>query len=335
MYGDMRKLWLALGSVVLAVAACSPAGEVSVETVDRDDGRITDAPALAPQAVRAAASRTAEVESARFSITMSITDFPLTGELDFSFDGLMLDGGERVGMLMDLAPLFEQLDQPGELGQFSADGSLTLEYRLIGDYMYMRSPIFGAAGLGDGDRWIRVDLARAAAEAGLSGADLGSMSGTPFGVTSADAFLAFLDAVGADVADLGEAEIRGVRTQGVAATVSLGDLYAMADDEAGADVEAFFEQMDLGGALDVVLPVEAYIDDDGYVRRFVMEMDMAELTDQLAASMDEDFSEIGAAMIGDMQLRLALDLYDFGVEAEIDEPYDFVDLTTEYLAGDF
>ncbi len=336
MYGGMRKLWLVLGSVVLVLAACSPSGEVSVETVDRDDARVTEESALAPQAVRAAASRTAEVESARFSVSMAMTGIPMTGDLEFAFDGLMLDGGERVGMIMDLAPVFEQLGEDSRgFGQFGADGSLTLEYRLVGDHMYMRSPLFGLAGMVDADRWIRVDLARAAEETGLSGFDMGSMTGTPFGFTSADAFLAVIEASGAEITDLGEHDVRGVRTDGIATTVRLGDLYSLPDDEASEDITAFLEQMELGATFDLGLPIEAYIDDDGYVRRFVMTMDLAEMADEIAASMDGELGALGAAVIGDMTMRVALDLYDFGVEAEIDEPYDFVDLTAEFLAGDF
>lgn len=332
----MAKIWALLVSVVLVLTACSPGGEVSVETVDGADARVSEAPALAPQAVRAAASRTADVDSARFSIAISVTDFPMTGDLDFTFDGLMLDGGERVGMIMDLAPMLEQFgEDAGGFGQFTADEALTLEYRLVGDYAYMRSPLFGLSGLVDADRWIRVDLARAAEQVGLSGADVGSMTGTPFGVTTADAFLTFLEAAGADITDLGEVEIRGVRTQGIAATVRVGDLYELADEEAHDDVQAFLDQMDLGATFDLELPIEAYVDDDGYVRRFVMNMNMADMADQIAASMDDELGELGAAMIGDMTMRIALDLYDFGVEAEIDEPYDFVDLTAEFMAGEF
>ncbi len=332
MYGDMRKLWSVLGWVVLVLAGCSTGGEVSVETVDRDDGRVTEAPTLAPQALRDAANRTARVESARFSINLTMTDVPMTGDLEVTFHGLMLDGGERVGMLLDFAPLFEQLgEDPSELGPFTADDSLTLEYRLVGDHMYMRSPLFALSGLVGADRWIRVDLAKAAEQAGLSGVDIGSLTGTPLGFTSADSLLAFIEATGSETTDLGEVEVRGVSTQGVATVVRLGDLYEQGTEQASDDIRSFFEQMDLGATFDIAVPIEAYVDDDGYVRRLVVHLDMADLAEQLAA---EELGDLGAEMIGDMVMTMTLDLYDFGVEAEIDEPDDYVDLTAEFLAGD-
>jgi hypothetical protein len=336
----MSKLWAIIGSFALLLAACSAGGEISVETVDAGDGRSDApgeaAPALAPQAVRAAASRTADVESARFSIAMAITGVPMMGDLDFSFDGLMLEGGERVGMIMDFAPLLEQMgEDAGELDGLLGAESLTIEMRVIGDYMYMRSPLLSLSGMVGADRWVRVDMAKAAEVAGLSETDIGSMTGTPFGIASADTFLAFLEAAGADITDLGMVDIRGTTTQGIATTVRTGDLYDLAADEASEEIQSFLDQLDLGSGLDIELPIEAYIDEDGYVRRFAIHMNMAELADQIGAEMGDELGELGTAMVGDMAMTMSFDMYDFGVEAEIDEPYDFIDLTAEFIAGEF
>lgn len=253
--------------------------------------------------------------------------------------------GDRTSMVMDMAPMLEemsrQLGEPVPPEMSALD--LTIEMAADGEVMYMRIPgmaaMFDQAGAEDvpaemgpllelGDRWGRLDIAAVGESVGM--ADVQSV----FGATQAGDPGIYLDLVaGADEArELGDDRVRGVPVHGLAADITLGDLF----EEQGIDPEDYVAQFGGGaagspaavaGALDAfltgALPVEVWVDDDGYVRRLTIEMDLVEMLAGLDLLDPPQELSVGTSM----------DFFDYGDESiNIEMPDDWVDVTDAFLA---
>lgn len=263
-------------------------------------------------------------------------DVPLvTGEVD----------GTSSSMVMDLGALFEELaatDPAAGDAMMDAlgDADLTIEMVIDGEALYMRVPFFTAiaevaraegatdADLGPladlaelGDSWGRIDVSA------LGGVSMGDIADTA-GAQAADP-RAVLDLVAGadDPRELGSDVIRGVEVEGLAATVDLAD----AIESQGRDVDEFVEQQ-VGGDLDddqvealvgMEVPIEVWVDADGFVRRTSYEMDLTRL---MEAALDEPAPEGTTMTIG-----ITLDMFDYGDGSiDIEVPTESVDITDEF-----
>src|SRR5687767_13987391 len=162
-----------------------------------------------------------------------------------------------------------------------------------------------------GDGWGRVDLTafEDLLPAG-SAANLGGQGADP------SAFLDLLEDVG-HVEELGSETQDGVALTGYAADVSLADMMdaqGMAPEDMGSLFGAGGEE--IGEAvLEVEIPIEVWVDGEGYVRRMVMEIGGPELLEAVESIEDvpaEDTEEVGSVVVEtDMRFN------DFGYDVTI------------------
>lgn len=304
--------WTAvLVAVAFLAAAC---GDGEQRMVMLDGAEVTPA-YLAEVADRSTA------ESYRFE---QVVDFasPMAGA-----SGVPLVSGEVDGDLthvrMDLSALFESmmsmaesLDEevpPGLLG-----GDLSIESIVDGTVVYLRAPMLGTiaamdpnADLGPfsavGEGWARFDVG---AFDDLVPADVaGSLTGTD---TADPAALVDLVRSADEVEDLGRSERRGDEVAGLRSELTLRDLLVAQ----GADTSMMLSD----AFTDVVVPIEVWIDADGYVREVSVDVDVA----AVASSMGPDVATEG------FNLTTTVELYDHGDPSiDVTPPADAVDLTGE------
>jgi len=155
--------------------------------------------------------------------------------------------------------------------------------------MYMRSRVFSAE-LPPGDRWL-------ATEVGLGQSAQTSLASN----SGSESQLAMLHAAGGQVDDLGEETVRGVSTTRYRGTVDLSR-YADQLREEGKETGAH-EYEQLAKAMPAPIPVEAWLDDRGLVRRMRMVMGLPTTGGAPTVSMD-----------------LTMEFFDFGIAPNVDIP---------------
>lgn len=170
------------------------------------------------------------------------------------------------------------------------EGSRT-ETLLDGNLVYLRAPLF-ALFTGDPDRWVRLDLEEAGADAGL---DPDQLVPTDAGPT---ALLQQLRGAAEDVEDLGTEEIRGVGTHHLRVTVVSDRAIEHAPEQLRDQLRTYAEAT----GLPATYPMEVWIDDEGLPRRVrtVLEID------------DE--------VRGPVTQETTLELFDFGVAVDVAPP---------------
>lgn len=242
--------------------------------------------------LRKAATATAEVETQKTALTMTIEGVPTVGELEISAQGEFDNQSRQGRMTMDMGDLFGSF---GETGGDVPAGAGKVEMVVDGDTIYMKSPLFEAVGQ-DGKPWVKVD----AADLAQQGAMGGSAQSDPA------AFLKFLEGAGDEIVEVGTEAVRGVETTHVTTNIDLAKLLEQA--EAG-ERGALEEQLKgLGADAEDLpsIPAEAWIDGDGYVRKFSMAFDLSSLAG----------SGTGSEGLDGAKMSMSVELYDF------DEPVD-------------
>jgi hypothetical protein len=166
-----------------------------------------------------------------------------------------------------------------------------LHFDAVGDKqtMYMRSSVF-IAELPPGDRWLKVQvgLGRSAQTS------LASNSGS-------EGQLEMLRAAGGKVEDLGEETVRGVATTRYQGTVDLNRYADLLREEGKVTGAQEYEQV--AKSIPTPIPVEAWLDDDGLVRRMRIVMEIPTATGAPPVKMD-----------------LTMEFFDFGITPQIDFP---------------
>ena len=170
-----------------------------------------------------------------------------------------------------------------------------LEAVYDGDTAYVRSGL--AEMFTDGKPWVK-----------LQADELGEAAGSLGGTLQSDpgAFLDLLTEVGGPIEELGDEVVRGVATRHIATEIVPADAVEAAEGERAEKLRGKLEE--LGVSLDDVqpIPVEAWIDADGYVRRLVVTVDLGGLTDADGGD--------GAT------ITQTIELYDFDEPVEITVP---------------
>lgn len=353
--------------VVFTAASCAQQSDLELVAAAPEDFAAT------PEFLGEAVSRSTE-QSFRYEMTMAMHIGAPDEDMSLDFDLPFAHGaqdGNRYSVAMDFGELFQAMADDvggGEDLPFDPDTELGME--AVGDTetMYMRAPFFsvlaeeipspdelepgpgnddlGAAVdlfevfAGLGDRWARIDLT--ALNEALPGADANAM---PTG-DSFDPMALFEVVAGSDqVEDLGTSEIDGVPVTGLAATVSLADLQqaqGVGSSTVGLPTVDAPEREAVAEALaDVELPIEAWIDGEGLVRRiqFTFGVDQvlaaAEAAEQVAP--DDDFGDMTDAAqtaLDEFEMRFGFDFSDYGddsIDIQFPEESDTVDVTEAYV----
>lgn len=166
-----------------------------------------------------------------------------------------------------------------------------LRFDAVGDRqtMYMRSRVFTEE-LPPGDRWL-------ATQEGLGNSAQTSLASN----SGSESELEMLRAAGAEVEDLGEETVRGVVTTRYRGTVDLNHYADLLREEDKATGAHEYEQ--LANAVPAPIPIEAWLDDGGLVRRMRMVMDIPTTTGAPTVKMD-----------------LTMEFFDFGITPKVDLP---------------
>jgi hypothetical protein len=161
-----------------------------------------------------------------------------------------------------------------------------LESIVTGNVLYMRSPVFAQAGLSGRQEWVKLDLVALAKQRGVDLSSLVNASPTPNSV------LGYLRGAG-KVEKRGSETVRGKEATHYHVTVDLERAAARADAATAESIRRVIRASGLKK-----LPVEAWVDDDGYLRK----VKWAEHTSQQTAA------------------QVTMELYDFGAPVEVNPP---------------
>lgn len=230
-----------------------------------------------------AAQATSAVDSQKIWMEMKVAGIPEIGEMSIIAEGAVDNQTGLSHMTMDMSSVFGQLEGAG----MPADAG-TMEMIVDGDTTYMKSSLFSM--LGDSSKpWMKMDTA-----------DQGSVtSGTP---SDPRAFLDYLKSTGSEIEELGTEEVRGVATTHIRTVLDTEEIMANAPAEDQADMQKQLDE--LGGSFPQI-PLEAWVGEDGMVRRI---------------SMDFDFSTIDDADLGGASMTITIEMYDFGKPVDIKIP---------------
>jgi hypothetical protein len=351
MTADRRGRATPLASVALALTLAAAAAACAQEA-DPADFAIGDVEFEAtPEFVAEAAERSTD-EPYRWEADLRM-QLAFAGE-SIDVDAPFMSGeqdGELSRSVIDMGALFEELDEMappgGAMPPELADADLTMETVADSSTMYLRAPLFealaemgGGAASGQlgpmaelaelGDDWGRVDLDALGDVLPLN--DLASTAGGQ--ATDPSAFFDLVTAA-EEVQELGDAAVRGVTVRGVGAEITLGELF----EASGMDPDEFAESMGnalpsdadtfIEAMLDVSMPIEAWIDGDGYVRRLVYEMDLLAMFESAGSSDD-----LGGDAPDEFSYGFTMDFLDYGDDSiliELPDADDAVDVTDAFL----
>ena len=237
------------------------------------------------QVLAAAGETTADAGSSRMAMTVSAESAP-------SSTGSSVPAQEP--LRMEVEGLIDYETGHGimkmDMGALAIPGAPEgeAEMRMLGSIVYMKLP-----GNELGNRpWIKFDLEAMSAAGGAPVPGLNPASNDPRGVLDA------LRGVSGEVEELGDEKVRGVATTHYRANVDLDKAQKAVPEARRDDFAAFSEQLGIE-----TLPIEVWVDDEGRARRFAYEVDTP-ATSQAPAS----------------EVDLVVDLYDFGVDVEVEAP---------------
>lgn len=246
--------------------------------------------------VLASAGHAADAKTSRFEFTMSVSgpngpvNLIATGASDSSVPLMSLD--------MDMASII-----PG-----TAPGGATVSTVFDGKAVYMRFPDELAAGLPEGKRWARIDLAALSSEAGIDVAALSAQ----FNSSDPLANIALLTGAAGEVTEVGTEDVRGTSTRHLKMTVDLQKATEqVASRLAGPNAERLKAAVTQAATTVGVtqLPIEAWIDSDGLPRRLVYEMDLSKAKVPGAE---------GAPATG--MAKVSMEFFDFGEDVNVSIP---------------
>jgi hypothetical protein len=249
----MRLRLAALALLVPLAAAC---------------GSDTPAKLSALDVVRQASQKTVETGSARMEMRIEAEGFSMTGN--------------GVTSLKDTTGQMTMVMEAGGQQQ-------TMEYRMLGDVMYMKMP-----GLPVAKEWVKLDL-KALGE--TQGVDLQAL--TQMRDNDPTQSLAYLSGVSEDVRVDGEEDIRGAHTTRYKATFDLNKAAAQTP-EAKEKVDKLIQQMGTS-----TMPATVWIDDDGRMRKMTYDIDL---------------SKASAAAGARGTMTTTFEMYDFGAKVDVQAP---------------
>ena len=236
---------------------------------------------LTAQGIAQAAEKTSAKGGSKIAIRQTTT-IPGAGGIEMTGDGV-IDSRRGVGHVTM------------RFGGGPAAGGKAMTQEMIIDRftIYMRSALF-AAGLKNGRQWLKFDLAKVGKELGFDLSQLAQVGQDP------SQSLQMLKAVSGDVKKVGEEDVRGVSTTHYRATVDFAKYPAAVR---AADRAAVRKSVDaivkLTGQRTV--PVDVWVDGDDVVRRFGQTLKTG----------------TGSAT---MQMKMTIELYDFGTKVEVKAP---------------
>ena len=261
-------------------------------------------------AVAEAAPATTGAGSSRVDFAVSMT---IGGEeLAFAGEGEFDYGAQRGRLTYDMSSFFASFGEAPP----DAFGDGKMEVVFDGLVFYVGFPQGSAIEeeLGEGKRWMRIDLEQIGEEAGVDLGALMRLNQSPIDQ------LRLLYAASDSVEELGTEEVRGVETTRYRAQVDFGRALDATLDESGLEgeereaLERQLRSLKDESGLDAPIPIDLWLDGDGLLRRLVLD---------LAAPEGQELA---------MTMTMTMELYDFGVEVDVEAPAPgtYVDLTDTF-----
>ncbi len=279
-----RSIFVAAASLSVLVAGCGATGGA--------DGGSTQivSSAVAPRAQQAAglveaAQATGAVTTGRVSITVRTT--PAGGD-----PSVTVNASGAIDGVNGRAHLTAEVG--GTTGGRSGEAAIEAVYD--GDTVYVKAPFTELLG----DRpWVKVSSPKLADVAEGLGAGLYADPGS---------FVSLLEGAGATVTTVGTEEVRGVPTRHVTVDLDVAKALDQVDPARRTQLEDRLDRLGVSLADLAPVPAEAWIDDDGYVRRFSVSFDLAELS---KVHPDADASGV---------VTQTIELYDFDEPVTVTVP---------------
>ena len=210
---------------------------------------------------------------------------------------------EMAGQSMDLSATgaFDAAKKQGQMSYTMTLNGQDIDMEMVFDFpvIYMHFPP-EIGPLPGGKSWVKMDLEKAGQKAGI---DLGQLMQA--GQSDPSQGLDYLRGV-SDVQAVGDEDVRGVATTHYTGVV---DLQALGAND--PELKKQFDQLVERSGIRRV-PVEVWIDDEGFVRR-----------------MKQTLEGSGSGQWMNMSMTMTTDLYDFGTDVSVAEPpaNDVVDLS--------
>lgn len=237
---------------------------------------------LSPQAVVSdAATKSEDAGSSRVDLELTMSGFA-PRELTIEGEGVQDSEEQLARFTFDLSEITALTGGGVDLSE--------IDMVMAGPTLYMRLPFLETAGL---KPWVEIDLQKFGKEEGI---DLPALQ--QLGQADPALTFAFLRASGDDTEEVGEDEVRGVKTTHYRTTVDLDRVAEEGSAEQRAAIQALKEDTGLEE-----VPVNAWIDDDGLARR--IDFDYRDV-------------ELQPGRRGDMRLRM--EFYDYGADVNVERP---------------
>jgi len=256
-------------------------------------------------AMQSAFERSAEVTTGRMEGLIEVSGLdPSQGftEMVIPFGGAFDNASGNFSFYMDMTSIAAAAGD--ELPPEFADLFGEMEVRQIGDTAYIKFPLFTAL-FGAETPWISMPAEEGDAASGFMTTSPGNPS---------DILGSFEDA-GATVDVIGTETVNGVNTTHYRAVFDMETLLAQATPEERAQLEA------QGPIPADSMPMDVWISDDGFVVRFVMEIDGS----AVETTPEESFD----------RMLLQYDLFDLGSDVVIEPPPPGEVTDVEELEGSF
>jgi hypothetical protein len=262
-----------LAALALVAAGCGGGGKSSMTPLEL---------------VSQATSKTTKATSAKVHMTITETVGPI-GPLEIGVDGVVDNAKHSGDMTIDMSSIAQLAG--GAAGSANAwKGEVVVDGSDLSHVVeYMRLPVFSTL-LPSAKPWLKVDLSELGKLKGINFGQLIQSAGTQDPSQALQALQAI-----ADVKEVGKAQVDGVVTTEYSGTVDPQKVVALLPKSAG--LGQVFKQLGT-----TPIPVSAWIDNDGYIRKF-----------------EESFS-MTAPNAGRMDMKLAATFSDFGTPATITIP---------------
>ena len=270
----------------LAAASEQPTNPEEKEEKPKNEPAVKEKPKPTPvETVRLAVKKTNKAKTAKFTMFVGFTGMAPEGS----------DGPNSFNVRVDGAADFDK-----DVSKFTMTMPIfgQMKDRQIGPDIYQKMPPWIRAQLPFEEAWIRWSNDDLAGEAS-GGQSSEARADTPDEVTSE---LAYLRGVSDAVEEVGRDWVRGVPTTHYKADI---DLNTAAEQGSPKLRETFSEASE--GLGTKTLPVETWIDDDGRVRRFTMDVPI-------------NSPELSDAGIDDARITLTEEIYDYGAPVRVEAP---------------
>lgn len=231
-----------------------------------------------------AADKTQEAGTARMSMDM-VMDGP-TGLVESSGEGVLDMGAGSVQLSMEM----EMPDAPAGTPDMG-----TIEAVFEGTMMYMKMPALSSQ-LPSGKPWVSFDFQKIGEEMGM---DMGALMQA--GGSDPTQSMQYLRGASGEVQTLGEEEVRGFATTHYRATIVFDKIVEQAPADLRDRLEPTVDLIKEWAGTDE-MPVEVWIDDQGRMIR-----------------QRQSFEYVAGPAAG-TSMDMTLEMYDFGVDAQIEAP---------------